>query len=73
MKKLISNFGSSLLSREQLKKIHGGKYGGGDSNVCSACGEDSCNGGCTTQNGNEGSCGWTTSPTGHCTCASAGL
>ena len=69
MKNLISSIDSSLLSREQMKKILGGSRAGGISTACTGCDESSCGGGCTGSNGNDGTCGWTAVPTGRCTCA----
>ncbi len=55
MKKMISSFGASLLSREQMKKVKGGLVG-------EACGAASCLGdnadckpaGCTTCSTSDG-------------------
>lgn len=65
MKKIISNFSGSILSREQLKKVVGGVGG------CTATKEADCKGTCQLSNGNPGTCGWTV-PTASCTCAGSG-
>ncbi len=66
MKKVISSFSNAVLSREQMKKVVGG------SGECGSCSESSCSGGCTSNSGASGTCGWTAADQNRCTCASVG-
>lgn len=70
MKKMISSFGASLLSREQMKNVVGGS-----GTECSSCSESTCSGGCTLSSGYTGKCGWSDGrggASGSCSCAGAG-
>ncbi len=51
MKKMISSFGSAVLSREQMKAVKGGFT------ECSGCTQSECKGSCA----NGGTCGWSNS------------
>jgi hypothetical protein len=61
MKKFLSNFGETVVPKEQLKSIRGGS-GFALIEECTGCDRGSCTGGCTS--GGD-TCGWVN---GACKC-----